>query len=399
MITIVRISLENEMDLVLANKKSIAVAGKLGLTIATQTTFGTAVSEISRTVIEHTDTGVLQIGLEINGGRYSLKAVLTCDNCVGFTSYDTGFYYAQKLVPEFSLTEEPGSKVIMIRMGLPRSLKLDPLKTQILLKEFQSSGPLNAYEEIKVRNSTLNRITEEQEEELRRSKIIDEKKTEFISIASHEIKTPITIIKAYTQIAKSMAAKENGQLQEILGKVDFQTSKLLALVQQLLDVSKLENGSLQYKPELLEMNAFIQEAVQIIQHILPDHVVTVKPCADTWVNVDRLRMEQVVSNILTNAAKYSPAGSAIEVCCLRMPDGQMQVSIKDRGIGMSEASIKSAFDKFYRDKEVLHSHSGLGMGLYVASKIVTDHGGRIWVESEEGAGSVFHFALPCEPGA
>lgn len=397
MITIVTISLENEMDLVLAHKKSIAVAGKLGLTIATQTTFGTAVSEISRTVIEHTDTGVLEIGLEINGGRYSLKATISCDDCVGFNSYDTGFYYAQKLVPEFSLTEEPGSKVIMIRMGLPRSLKLDPLKTHQLLKEFQTSGPLNAYEEIKVKNSTLNRITEEQEEELRRSKIIDEKKTEFISIASHEIKTPITIIKAYTQIAKSMAAKENEQLQEILGKVDFQTSKLLALVQQLLDVSKLENGSLQYKPELLEMNAFIQDAVQIIQHILPDHVVSVKRCADTWVNADRLRLEQVISNILTNAAKYSPAGSAIEVCCLRMPDGHMQVSIKDRGIGMSEASIKSAFDKFYRDKEVLHSHSGLGMGLYVASKIVTDHGGRIWVESQEGTGSVFHFALPYKP--
>jgi len=91
MITIVRISLENEMDLVLAHKKSIAVAGKLGLTIATQTTFGTAVSEISRTVIEHTDTGVLEIGLEINGGRYSLKATISCDDCVGFNSYDTGF--------------------------------------------------------------------------------------------------------------------------------------------------------------------------------------------------------------------------------------------------------------------------------------------------------------------
>lgn len=396
MIILVKISLENEMDLVLAHKKSISVAAKLGLTIATQTTFGTAVSEISRTVIEHTDTGVLQIGLEINGGRYSLKAIITCDNCVGFNSYDTGFYYAQKLVPEFSLTEEPNNKVIMIRMGLPRSLKLDPLKTNMLVKYFQLSEPLNAYEEIKVRNTTLNRITEEQEEELRRSKIIDEKKTEFISIASHEIKTPITIIKAYTQIAKSMAAKQSTELQTILGKVDFQTSKLLALVQQLLDVSKLENGSLQYKPERMEMNAFILDAVQVIQHILPDNVVSVQTCEDTWINIDRLRMDQVISNILTNAAKYSAAGTEIKVSCMRLPDGNMQISIKDRGIGMSEDSIKSAFDKFYRDKDVLHSHSGLGMGLYVASKIVTDHGGRIWVESEEGKGSVFYFSLPCE---
>jgi len=395
MITLVTISLENEMDLVLAHRKSIAVAGKLGLTIATQTTFATAVSEISRTVIEHTDTGILQLSLEINGGRYSLKATITCDRSVGFNSYDTGFYYAQKLIPEFSLTEELKNKVIMIRMGLPRSLKLDPLKTNLLVKYFEVSSPLNAYEEIKDRNSTLNKITEEQEEELRRSKIIDEKKTEFISIASHEIKTPITIIKAYTQIAKSMSAKESAELQSILEKVDFQTSKLLALVQQLLDVSKLENGSLQYTPEVLEMNSFVTDAVQVIQHILPDNEVSVQTCESSWVSVDRLRLEQVVSNILTNAAKYSSEGTLIEMKCLRRADDFLQVSVKDQGIGMSEESIKSVFDKFYRDKEVVHSHSGLGMGLYVASKIVTDHGGRIWVESVEGQGSVFYFTLPC----
>ncbi|PRY55304.1 phospho-acceptor domain-containing protein [Arcticibacter pallidicorallinus] len=398
MITLVTISLENEMDLVLAHKKSIAVAGKLGLTIATQTTFGTAVSEISRTVIEHTDTGILRISLEVNGGRYSLKATITCDSGVGFNSYDTGFYYAQKLVPEFSLTEQPNNKLILIRMGLPRSLKLDPLKTAMLVKYFQESEPLNAYEEIKVRNTTLNRITEEQEEELRRSKIIDEKKTEFISIASHEIKTPITIIKAYTQIAKSMSSKENTELQTILAKVDFQTSKLLSLVQQLLDVSKLENGSLQYTPEIVEINAFISDAVQVIQHILPDNKVSVETCEDSWVSVDRLRLDQVISNILTNAAKYSPGGSLIEIKCVRRVDDFLQVSVRDRGIGMSEETIKSVFDKFYRDKDVLHSHSGLGMGLYVASKIVASHGGRIWVESVEGTGSVFHFTLPCVSG-
>ncbi|MGV3704170.1 MAG: ATP-binding protein [Arcticibacter sp.] len=396
MITLVTTSLENEMDLVLAHRKSIHVAGKLGLTIATQTTFSTAVSEISRTVIEHTDTGVLSIGLESSGQRYALKATITCDSAAEFNSYDTGFYYAQKLVPEFSLTEERNNKLIMIRIGLPRSLKLDPVKVRLMANYFKESAPLNAYEEIKFRNSTLNRITEEQEEELRRSKLIDERKTEFISIASHEIKTPITIIKAYTQIAKSLCARESDELRTILGKVDFQTSKLLTLVQQLLDVSKLENGSLQYSPERLEMNEFVTEAVEVIQHILPKNRVYVEPCESAWVQVDRLRMEQVLSNILTNAAKYSAEDTLIEVNCNRLPSGHIQISVRDHGIGMSAASMKSIFDKFYRAQDVVHSHSGLGMGLYVASKIVTDHGGRIWVESAEGTGSVFYVELPCE---
>lgn len=384
------------MDLVLAHRRSINVVGKLGLTIATQTTFATAVSEISRTVIEQTDSGVLRIGLESNGQRYALKATIVCDKDAELHKHDTGFYYAQKLVPEFSLTEEPENKVIMIRMGMPRSLKLDPAKINLLVRYFQSAAPLNAYEEIKVRNSTLNRITEEQEEELRRSKIIDEKKTEFISIASHEIKTPITIIKAYTQIAKSLAAKENAELQEILGKVDFQTSKLLTLVQQLLDVSKLENGSLQYSPERTEMNALVLDAVEVIQHIMPNNQVFVDTCEECWVNVDKLRIEQVLSNILTNAAKYSAEDTLIEVSCSRLEGNTVQISVRDHGRGMSATSMKSVFDKFYRDKDVLHSHSGLGMGLYVASKIVTHHGGRIWAESAEGSGSVFYFTLPCE---
>lgn len=396
MVTLVTIRLENEMDLVLAHRRSINVVGKLGLTIATQTTFATAVSEISRTVIEQTDSGVLRIGLESNGQRYALKAIIVCDKDAELHKHDTGFYYAQKLVPEFSLTEEPENKVIMIRMGMPRSLKLDPVKINLLVRYFQSAAPLNAYEEIKVRNSTLNRITEEQEEELRRSKIIDEKKTEFISIASHEIKTPITIIKAYTQIAKSLAAKENAELQEILGKVDFQTSKLLTLVQQLLDVSKLENGSLQYSPERTEMNALVLDAVQVIQHIMPNNQVFVDTGEECWVNVDKLRIEQVLSNILTNAAKYSAEDTLIEVSCSRLEGNTVQISVRDHGRGMSATSMKSVFDKFYRDKDVLHSHSGLGMGLYVASKIVTDHGGRIWAESAEGSGSVFYFTLPCE---
>src|SRR4051812_12980970 len=128
MIKVVSISLENEMDLVLAHKRSMRVAETLGLTIATQTTFATAVSEIARTVIEHTDDGVLNIGLEQMKTRYSLIATVDFDKEIRFTNADAGFYYAQKLVPEFELSETNESNQIMMKLGLPRSLKLDPIK-------------------------------------------------------------------------------------------------------------------------------------------------------------------------------------------------------------------------------------------------------------------------------
>jgi signal transduction histidine kinase len=393
MIKVATITLENEMDLVLAHKRSMKVAEKLGLTTATQTTFATAVSEISRTVIEHTDNGILEIGLEQAKQRYTLKAMVTFDGEVNFTHTDEGFYYAQKLVPEFNLTETNGSKQIEMSIGLPRSLKLDPAKVTALKKYFEGEAPLNSYEEIKQRNITLREIAVEQEEELKRSKIIDTKRLEFISTASHELKTPITVLKAYTQIAKRLPATENVRLKNILEKLDSQTTKLSNLIQQMLDVSKMENGSLQYHIEPLHFNPFFIETVNMIKMIIPDHKLHFSEYDDVRIMGDKERLEQVFSNILVNAAKYSAKDTSITIDC-GVTEKFIKITVKDEGIGLSAESMKLIFEKFYRDESVKQSHTGLGMGLYITSKIIRDHGGEIWVESSIGQGSSFIFTLP-----
>jgi len=394
MLEIVALSLENEMDLVLAHKRTMKVAEKLGLTVATQTTFATAVSEIARVVIEQTDSGLLMIGLEQNKLRFSLVAAVTFDAAVRFTNADEGFYYAQKLVPSFALTESGGANLIEMKLGIPRSLRVDPVKINLLKEYFLNEPPLNAYEEIKKRNVSLNRLAEEKDEELRRSKIIDEQKTEFISIASHELKTPITILKAYTQMARKLKDQPNEQLRGMLEKIDSQSGKLLSLVRQLLDISKVEHGHLQYNKERVELNEFLSEMVEVTRQILPNHEVLLELGDTAWVEIDRLRMEQVVSNLLGNAAKYSAKGTSIHVICTEAPDGFFKIAIKDQGIGLSQESILSVFNKFYRDKDVVKTHAGLGMGLYITSKIILGHGGKIWVESEEGIGSTFSFTIP-----
>jgi signal transduction histidine kinase len=394
MINVVSISLENEMDLVLAHKRSMRVAEQLGLTTATQTTFATAVSEIARTVIEHTDDGNLDIGLEQNKTRYSLVATVTFDGDIRFTNADAGFYYAQKLVPEFDLSETEDSNRIIMKIGLPRSLKLDPLKINLLKKNFEEELPLNAYEEIKIRNAKLNRITTEQEEELRQSKLIDEKKTEFISIASHELKTPMTVLKAYTQIAKGLKDPISDQLRELLSKIDIQSNKILNLVQQLLDISKIENGHLQYNMKSVKINDFLARQVAVIEHIMPSHAFVTTLVEDADVFMDEARMEQVLANLLGNAVKYSNKNTMISIGTSFNASGLITISITDQGRGMSPDTIASVFEKFYRAKDVLKTHTGLGMGLYISSKIITDHAGRIWVESAEGKGSTFHFTVP-----
>jgi len=394
MIKVVTISLENEMDLVLAHKRTMKVAEVLGLTTATQTTFATAVSEIARTVIEHTDHGQLHIGLEQSKTRYSLAATVAYDKGIHFNNGDAGFYYAQKLVPEFNLSETDTSNIIDMKIGLPRSLNLDPAKVASLKRYFEEEAPLNAYEEIKQRNVTLNKIADKQEEEIRQSKLIDEKKTEFISIASHEIKTPMTILKAYTQMAKGTSEPISDHLRGLLGKIDLQSNKLMTLVQQLLDISKIENGNLQYNMETLAFNDFLLDQLAVMQRILPNHRLIPQLCEDVMITADVLRLEQVFSNLLGNAAKYSEKNTDIRVFTTLDAGGYITITIADQGRGISARNMQSIFDKFYRANDVLKSHNGLGMGLYVTSKIVTDHNGKIWVESEEGKGSAFYFTLP-----
>jgi len=394
MIKIISISLENEMDLVLAHKRSMKFAEKLGLTVATQTTFATAVSEIARTVIEHTDRGSLEIGITQKNTRYSLCASVNFDKDIQFTNADAGFYYAQKLVPEFELIEDVLFNQINMKIGLPRSLKLDPTKIALLKQYFDKEEPLNPYEEIKKKNITLNRLAGQREEELRQSRIIDEKKTEFISVASHEIKTPMTVLKAYTQMACATKEPISDKLRGVLGKIDQQSNKLMSLVHQLMDISRIENGSLQYNLSKVYLNEFLRNQVVVMQQILPDHELVYELAHDVEVHIDELRLEQVFSNLLGNAAKYSKKQTKIRVLTKLFNNNQIVISVSDEGMGVSEEDLKSIFNKFYRTNDVLKTHAGLGMGLFVTSKIVNDHGGKIWAESEIGTGSTFFFTLP-----
>lgn len=394
MTNVVNFSLENEMDLVLAHKRSMKVAERLGLTTATQTTFATAVSEIARTVIEHTNNGQLFIGVSAYNQRYSLVALVEFENNIEFSNKDKGYYYAQKLVPEFRFIKTEVANSVEMKIGLPRSLNLNEVKLAALVKYFEQEEPLNAYDEIKQRNSTLSKIAQEKDEEIRRSRIIDEKRSEFISVASHEIKTPITIIKAYTQIAQGLGDQCSDQVSDLLHKVDFQTTKLLSLVQQLLDITKIENGNLAYSKEQVSLNEFITEMVAIIKNVVPQHQITLMLSDDFQVSLDRIRMEQVFSNLIVNAAKYSRNSTDIEIKAYSDNEDFATVAVTDHGIGMNARSMESIFDKFYRDKDVITSHSGLGMGLYIASKIIADHDGKIWAESTEGIGSTFFFTIP-----
>lgn len=394
MFELITLTLENEMDLVLAQKKASKLSEVLKLSLSTQATFVTAIAELSRVVIDFTDNGVLTLGLIQTANRYSLSGIIKYIGIGGAVIPEGSYFYARKLVPSFQITREADVVTIEIGINLPRSLSLDLVKIKLLQEFFKTEPSVSAYEEIKKKNLVLFNIAEDKDAQLKQSKYIDDKRNEFISIASHELKTPITIIKAYTQLALSGKEQCSDKVKDFLMKIDAQSNKLRNLVQQLLDTSKIENGKLEYNYEEIDFNTFINQTSFLLTHLLPNHKLTVDLGVDIKVRLDRERMDQVLTNLISNAGKYSKAGSQVLLKTTITSKGDLTVSVTDEGIGMSQVSIGKIFQKFHRDKQVIQGFSGLGMGLYIASEIITDHGGQIWVESTKDKGSTFYFSLP-----
>ena len=229
------------------------------------------------------------------------------------------------------------------------------------------------------------------EAELLRSKLVEEKKDEFISIASHELKTPLTTIKAYAQLAISVCS-DNG-VTEYLKKIDQYTSKLNTLLNELLDVSKLHAGKLKLNQTKIELSSYLKEVLTSMQQITPNHKIFIEKNDLATVEIDSLRLEQVITNIVSNAAKYSPGKDKI-IVNVEKKDENVIVSFTDFGIGIPKQNLTKVFDRFYRVDEASKEFSGLGIGLFISSEIIKQHGGKIWAESEENQGSTFYFSLP-----
>ncbi|KQM77261.1 hypothetical protein ASE74_18635 [Pedobacter sp. Leaf216] len=223
---------------------------------------------------------------------------------------------------------------------------------------------------------------------------LQQQKDEFLGIASHELKTPVTSIKAYTQVLEKMIRNEGDDKKAaMVHKMDLQLNRLTGLIGDLLDVTKIQSGKMTFNPTKFDFDQAVTEIVDEMQHITSKHRITVDLKSNGIVYFDRERIGQVITNFLSNAIKYSTDANQIDVITYTQHN-QVILSVRDYGIGISKALQHLVFDQFYRvGGNLQHTYPGLGLGLYISSEIIKNEGGRIWVESEEGKGSTFSFAL------
>lgn len=224
---------------------------------------------------------------------------------------------------------------------------------------------------------------------------LERRKDAFIGMASHELKTPITTIKAYVQVLnKALSQKNYDQTASFLNKIDLQLNRLVELISDLLDISKIGAGKLELNKEVFDLNNLLDQVVDNMKHLYPTYQIKCNSKSGIKVYADKNRVEQVLINLITNAIKYSPKSKMIEI---RIEKNKYKViiSVRDFGIGISKAEQKRIFERFYRAEGVDEkTFPGLGVGLYISSEIIKRHGGRILVSSKKGEGSKFSFVLP-----
>ena len=226
-------------------------------------------------------------------------------------------------------------------------------------------------------------------------KELEKQKDNFLGIASHELKTPVTSLKAYAQVLESMF-KRSGDFKnaDLLGKMNKQVDRLTNLISDLLDVTKINSGRMQFNETAFDFNEMVEEVIEDVQRTSFKHIIHSDLSFKKTIVGDRDRICQVITNLLTNAVKYSPEANEVIIYTGDHQDS-VQVSVRDYGIGISAELQDHVFEQFYRvSGEKEHTFPGLGLGLYISSEIVKRLGGRIWVDSVEGKGSTFCFSIP-----
>ncbi|WEA03593.1 PAS domain S-box protein [Mucilaginibacter sp. SJ] len=221
-------------------------------------------------------------------------------------------------------------------------------------------------------------------------KELSQKKDEFIALASHELKTPLTSMSGFLQLLERKVIDVN---RPFVAKAITQLKKLNALINDLFDISKIQSGKLQFYFEEFDFTELIKENLEAIREAYTSHEIYFDESGEMILEGDKMRLEQVLTNLITNAIKYSPESDKIEVS-VKKSETEIQVSVKDYGMGINKENISHIFSQFYRAKDVNRSITGLGLGLYITKEIIERHGGRIWVESEPRMGSTFSFVLP-----
>jgi signal transduction histidine kinase len=219
-------------------------------------------------------------------------------------------------------------------------------------------------------------------------------KSEFVSIVSHEFRTPLTGIQGFSEMMRDEELTLE-EMREYAGDINKDAQRLNRMINEMLDLDRMESGRMTIHPELMDLNPVIADVADRVRPNAPNHTLTLDLQPDLPpLHGDRDRLTQVASNLLNNAVKYSPTGGRITMTT-RLDGDQVRLDVRDEGLGIPADALETIFERYSRvDSQATKDIQGTGLGLPIVRQIVQLHGGKVWAESDLGKGSVFHVVLP-----
>ncbi|MBO9660177.1 MAG: PAS domain S-box protein, partial [Chitinophagaceae bacterium] len=232
-------------------------------------------------------------------------------------------------------------------------------------------------------------------EDITARKSAEQRKDDFLSIASHELKTPLTVIKGYQDLMMSFSDDDlSPRARQLLVKAARSSDRLHNLISTLLDVSRIQSGNLELQKEELLIDSVVKDAIELAVHSsASSHEIELTGHTDHQIHADRERLLQVVNNLLGNAIKYSPGKKKVFVT-LSQSAHDIKCSVTDQGIGISEEDRLLIFGRFFRAPMHKQLFPGMGIGLYVCEQVIAAHRGKIWIENSSAEGTTFSFTIP-----
>jgi PAS domain S-box-containing protein len=300
------------------------------------------------------------------------------EDVVGKTILELTSYPAAESIS--NLLQRETSKIFREEIELQKNLVLEVTTTQVIMGKEQL-GTLVILHDVS------------------REKLVERMKTEFVSLVAHQLRTPLSAIKWTVRI---LLDRELGEItkeqQDFLEKIYQANERMISLINDLLNVARIEEGRYIYKPILVSIELLVQSVVNSYKEQLEGKGIVFdlkrpeRPLPQVLIDAEKMTL--TVQNLLANAILYTPKGGSVTIS-LKCVNNEVEFSIKDTGVGIPRDQQERIFTKFFRGTNVLRMETeGTGLGLFIAKNVVEAHGGRIWFESKEGQGSTFYFTLP-----
>ncbi len=408
------VKIQTDQSLVMLRQRGRQISELFGLDALQRTRLTTAVSEIGRNALQYAGTATTSFLVGASVARPGAQSVLVrvTDKGPGIppsiwtgselvtSDRAGGLQGSQRLVDAFWIeTRATGGSTVSMEMLLPRNSPwLQAADISQRIDELFRRRPDNAYEDLEQQNRDMLHALEELRQRKRELEIADQRKNEFVAMLAHELRNPLAAISMSVEVMRRKKNLQMADVEKYRDTIARQSTQLTRLVNDLMDVSRVSRGKVELERAVASVHSLIFEAVEMTQAYVDakNHrlqMPALEPVA--WVDVDLVRMKQVMSNLLHNAARYTPAGGLIEIS-ITLGDAVVDISVKDNGVGIDAAMLPKIFDMFTQASNSLaREDSGLGVGLTIVQRMVQDHGGTIRAHSAGlGLGSEFVLSLP-----